>query len=115
MSVSEDYTEEFLSLLCCEHVLEVLHTLESWVNTASTSRKLGMHGITCWWFTHSQNMTAATFYQRYRVWPSALYRVICLHKGLAGTALTDQIWSSILRMDCTRNVCHALEYMVHGT
>ena len=110
-----DEVDDIIALAVCSTVLEVTDTLEHWVATASTSRKLGMIHSAPWWYVHAPHMSVASFHARFRLWPSALLRVVSLHTGKPQGKLCDSVWRDVLRMDCVRNLCHALEYLVHGT
>ena len=101
-------------MVACSGVVDVLDTLEHWLRTASASRRAGLAAIPCWWQAHAKHLTAATFHQRFRIWPSALHRVVRLHLGWPPATLTSKLWQELLGLDCVRDICHALEYMVHG-
>lgn len=114
MEASDDCYEEMMALIACESVMDVIDTLEHWVKVASASRRRGLAALPCWWVCHAKHLTAATFYQRFRIWPSVLQRIVCLHEGLPPCELTSQAWATMLEKDSVRDICHALEYLVHG-
>lgn len=106
--------EEIFAALVCVEVLDVVEQLDHFVATASAARRLGMCSVPCWWYTHASSMTPATFYQRFRMWPSALARILSFHRKDKLLTLDDMTWRAMLRSTDTRDICHALEYLVHG-
>lgn len=86
------------------------------LSTAQTEmRNAALAVTTSWWDAFAKRMSPEQFYHRFRIWPSALQRLVHLHYEWPPCELTDESWHNILNSDAAKFICHASEYMVHGT
>lgn len=86
--------------------------LEAWQEALAGMSRQATGSEACWYDLHAQDLSAAALYSRWRIWPSALVRVICLHLKRPYIGVT---YRDIVECKECKYVCHALEYMVHGT
>lgn len=89
-------------------VLEPYHQLREQEKRSLLVRKSG------WYASYAHELSAADFQARFRIWPSALYELVCRFKGWELCAMDDCGWQRCLRTDEAKFICHASYYLVTG-
>lgn len=69
---------------------------------------------TCWWDTYGDTLTAYDVHTRWGVWPSSLLRVLHLCGVSAANSIHAPDWAMLAKIQEIKEICHALEYLVHG-
>ena len=89
-------------------VLEPYHKLREQDKRNLLVRKTG------WYASYVNQLSAADFHLRFRIWPSALHELVCRIEGWDDCAMDDRGWQRCLKTDTAKFICHASYYLVTG-